>query len=237
MYQELYFPVLDSSNTYAKNHADTLEDLTFIVTGFQSKGKGRGERAWLAKAGENLLFSLLIKREYLLQIGPKISLIAANCLAKTLLQYGIEDVSIKWPNDVYIVGKKVCGILLEGSLPSYLVIGMGVNVNQTEFVGEYRVAPTSIALSLGRNVDIEAIKEDLFSRLCSVLSGSVDFAKELAFFAAHDYLRGKTISLLFNNKVIEGIASGVNEAFELQLENAEGTISLSSGEVHILRAK
>ena len=237
MYQELYFPVLDSSNAYAKDQADTLEDLTFIRAGFQSKGKGRGERAWLAKAGENLLFSLLIKRENLLQIGPKISLIAANCLAKTLLQHGVADVSIKWPNDVYIAGKKVCGILLEGSLPSYLVIGMGINVNQMEFAGEYRIAPTSIALSLGRTVDIEALKEELFSRLYFVLSGSIDFAKELAFFATHDYLRGKTISLLHNNKVIEGTASGVNEAFELQLENAEGTISLSGGEVHILRAK
>ena len=232
-YQELHFPAIDSTNDYVKANHDELDDLALVSADYQSKGKGRNERSWLAKAGENLLFSLLIKSPEALRFGAKLSLAASVIVAKTIESLGIPDVSLKWPNDVYIRGKKTCGILLEGQLPNFIVIGIGINVNQKEFLGEYRHQPTSLSLELGKDIDIASFKDGLFHNLYEAFSAPNSLKPYLLYFRKHDFLLGKMVYATLDDGQCHGLIRGVDDEFRILFEpEGSGNIYvLSSGEI------
>lgn len=149
-YSCLHFPEIDSTNNYLKNSYTLLDNFTFVSTDYQSKGKGREARSWISNMGENLMFSLLIKEEKLLAKAPFFSFYMAVEIANFLIKSDINNVSIKWPNDIYVNNKKICGILLESQLPNYLVVGVGINVNQKEFPTDLRKPATSMSLEKGK---------------------------------------------------------------------------------------
>ena len=222
----IHFDSIDSTNAFLKEHFEDLEDHTFVSASHQSKGKGREDRSWIDSAGDNLLFSVLLKRPTSpLGLGPFV-LSSAVAVASVLEEEGILGVSIKWPNDVYVNGKKIAGILLEGRLPEYLAIGIGINVNQTSFPIGLRVCPTSLALEVGHKVDLKAFKAKIYAKMESFLNDSQEITPLLKFFRCHDHLQGKRISV--NGK--EGICTGVNERFCLLLDGEE----IVSGEVKVL---
>ena len=150
-YHYLHFAETDSTNSYLKNSYKLLNNFTFVSTDYQSAGKGRNDRIWFSNPGENLMFSLLIKDENLLKKFSSLSIISAAIIAELIETLGIIDVSIKWPNDVFIKDKKVCGILLEGQILEYLVIGAGLNVNQKSFPDGLRKPATSLSLELNKD--------------------------------------------------------------------------------------
>ncbi|MBO7677097.1 MAG: biotin--[acetyl-CoA-carboxylase] ligase [Erysipelotrichaceae bacterium] len=100
--KELFFESIDSTNTYLKKHYEELEDFCFVRTDLQTAGRGRNGRSWSAAKGENLLFSLLIKDEKLIDKFRSLSVISAYLVLKTLQDYGLKNLGIKWPNDVYV---------------------------------------------------------------------------------------------------------------------------------------
>ena len=234
-YQVIHFPSIDSTNTYLKENFERLEDFTFVSTDYQSSGKGRNDRQWLANEKENLLFSLLIKSEEIVKEGSFISLIAAVSVAQVFEQYGLTDVQIKWPNDIYVNDKKIAGILLEGQVPNYLVIGVGINVNQKQFVGEYRKTPTSMFLQLNKEINIDKLKEDvydtLFNNLAHYSSNKDSFLK---YFKNHDYLLNKEVNYLFNNNIASGIVKGIDENFNIIIQSDNKEYHISSGEIELL---
>ena len=160
-YHYIHFEEIDSTNNYLKNSYQLLDNFTFVTADYQSKGKGRNDRVWESSKGLNITFSILIKDSKLLEVSTILSLMTAVELAKLLERYDIDNVSIKWPNDVLIGDKKVCGILLEGQLPNYLVIGVGLNVNQKEFPNNLRRPATSMSNELNKGVELaaEAVEE------------------------------------------------------------------------------
>ena len=158
-YYYLHFDEIDSTNTYLKNHYQKLDNLTFVSTDYQSQGKGRNDRTWWSKKGENLMFSLLIKDQKMQDMFPYLSMATAVEVAKILEKHGLTNVSVKWPNDVIVNDKKICGILLEGKVPDYIVIGVGLNVNQKDFPNDLRRPATSIAKELKKDIDIEKLKK------------------------------------------------------------------------------
>ena len=164
-YHYIHFDEIDSTNNYLKNSYQLLDNFTFVSADYQSKGKGRNDRVWESSKGLNLMFSILIKDPKLLEVSTILSLMTAVDLARLLERYGIDNVSIKWPNDVLVGDKKVCGILLEGQLPNYLVIGVGLNVNQKEFPNGLRRPATSISSELNKDIDLEDLKEQLFPNI------------------------------------------------------------------------
>ena len=226
----LRFEEIDSTSTYLKSYSSILPDLTFVVASYQSKGKGREERVWKANKGENLLFSLLIKNDPMLSCGPFLSLVSAVALSKVLEREFNIRASIKWPNDVYINDRKVAGILLEGKGSKCIVIGIGVNVNQLSFEGDYRIPPTSLYLETGKRIDIRALEDILFPQLLKELD--VAGAKEafLSYYQERDYLRGKTVS----HHGEEYRVFGVNEDFDLLLEKEGKITAVRSGEISLL---
>ena len=231
-YSKRYYKTISSTNSFLKENADSLPSPLFLRAGYQSQGKGRESRSWVAEEGKNLLFSLLIKEKEIVSLGGFLSLVASVIIAKELEKLGIAGISIKWPNDIYIRGKKVVGILLEGRLPEFLVIGMGMNVNQTSFVGEYRIPPTSIAMELKKEIDLDSLEEVLEESLYgSLYKGEIKKDSYLSYYKEHDFLKGRKGIAKAIGK--EGVIIGVDEDYRLLLQTEKGVLSLVSGEVDI----
>lgn len=229
-YKSLYFDELESTNKYLKENYNLLPNFTFVSTSYQSKGKGREERIWNANKGENLLFSLLLKNPKFVSKGGYMSLIASYSVANILeKKYHLNNVEIKWPNDIYVNDKKICGILLEGNIPNYLIIGIGLNVNQENFDGEYRKTPTSISLEKKEKINLEILKEAIYDALFM----DITFEKDcIRYFNSHNYLGNKMVKV---NDVI-GQVTGVDDKYNLIIKDQNNmTHLISSGEIEIIQ--
>ena len=232
-YHYLHFDEIDSTNNYLKNSYKLLSNFTFVSTDYQSAGKGRNDRIWFSNPRENLMFSLLIKDENLLKKFSSLSIISAAIIAELIESLGIEDVSIKWPNDVFIKDKKVCGILLEGQILEYLVIGVGLNVNQKSFPNGLRKPGTSLSLELNNDLNVNEVKERLFLQMTKELS-NLDVQKYLDYFKAHNYLEYKRVRALVNNQPFIGEVIGIDDNFFLQIKTGDMLLHIDSGEIEIL---
>lgn len=223
----LYFDSINSTNEYLKENQTTLDDFTFVSTSFQTNGKGREDRDWFSEKNKNLLFSFLIKDKSLIKKYKSLSIGSASLLARFLELEGLKDVKVKWPNDVYIKDKKIAGILLEGDINKYLVIGVGLNVNQDVFKGEYRVTPTSMKLELKKEFDLENLKTKLFQFLEKHIHKNEFEKKTIKFLSSHNYLLGKRV--IINN--INGIVTGIDNNFSIIVDG----ILQESGEIKIIK--
>ena len=230
-YYSLHFDEIDSTNSYLKSAYRLLNNFTFVSADYQSHGKGRNDRTWTSNPKENLMFSFLIKEEKLLKQCSLVSLITAIEVSKVIESYGISNVAIKWPNDVLIDDKKVCGILAEAQLPDYLVVGVGLNVNQKAFPDDLRRPATSLSLAFNKDIDIEELKEKLFPQIVNTLnSGLLD----LDYFRKHNYLLNKRVRVLINNEVFVGEVVGIDDSFCLQILSHDMLLHIDSGEIEIL---
>ena len=232
-YHYLHFDEIDSTNNYLKNSYKLLNNFTFVSTDYQSAGKGRNDRIWFSSPGENLMFSLLIKDENLLKKFSSLSIISAAIIAELIESLEIKDVSIKWPNDVFIRDKKVCGILLEGQILEYLVIGVGLNINQKTFPNGLRKPATSLSLELKEDIDINRIKGRLFEQMTKELS-ALNSHKYLEYFKNHNYLENKRVRALVNNQPFIGEVVGIDDNFFLQIKTGDMLLHIDSGELEVL---
>ena len=232
-YHQLHFQEIDSTNTYLKNTYKLLSNFTFVSADYQSHGKGRNDRTWTSEPGENLMFSFLIKDENLIKQSPIISLLSAVEVAKVIETYKIKGVSIKWPNDVFINDKKVCGILAEGQLPDYMVVGIGLNVNQKTFPSDLRRPATSLCLELNKDTSVDELKDKLFPSIVNSL-GNLDLNSSLEYFRNHNYLLNKRVRVLVNNQIFIGEVVGIDNSFCLQIATHDMLLHVDSGEIEIL---
>ena len=227
------FTQIDSTNNYLKNSYKLLNNFTFVVTDYQTNGKGRNDRVWSSEEGQNLMFSFLIKDQDLLKKFSALSIISAVEVAKLLEDYQIKDVSIKWPNDVLIGDKKVCGILLEGQILEYLVIGIGLNVNQKVFPDGLRRPATSLSLEANKDFNIDELEQKLFSNIVKNLS-NLDEEAILNYFRNHNYLLNKRVKVLVNDQPFIGEVIGIDANYFLQIKTSDMLLHIDSGEIEIL---
>lgn len=163
-----YQPVLPSTNDALKTReSDDFVHGMCLVTGHQTAGRGQHRREWKTTPGENLTFSLGLKPPARLNVHNLLH-VAGLSVAKALDETGLHP-SIKWPNDVLVNGRKICGILTEatyqGNKLRRYIIGTGINVNQTEFEEELSTTATSV---LNEGADIS--REDLLSAFFKLFS-------------------------------------------------------------------
>ncbi|MBO4540786.1 MAG: biotin--[acetyl-CoA-carboxylase] ligase [Bacilli bacterium] len=234
MGERIHLHIVSSTSDYLREKRAQYGDFSFVSADLQTSGKGRNGRSWVAEEGKNLTFSFLLKDPRYTSLGPKITLAVASIVAQRIEALGIDAVSIKWPNDIYLHGKKAVGILLEGSLPDYLIVGIGINVNQTAFSEEYRIPPTSLSLALGKKIDLPSFRESLFDSLEEGIRRLPDaFGEHLSYFSAHDYLFGKKVSLEGKGHYQ---AIGVDPDFNLLLKEGERIFKNASGEIRVLES-
>ena len=232
-YHLLHFKEIDSTNNYLKNSYQLLDDFTFATADYQSHGKGRNDRVWQSNNGENLMFSFLIKNKELIKNAESFSILTAVEVAELIEKYNISNVSIKWPNDVLIGDKKVCGILLEGQVPDYLVVGVGLNANQKEFPNDLRRPATSMSLEAKQSFDIEELRDRLFSSIVNNFS-NIKTTDYLEYFRKHNYLQNKRVRVVINNQVFIGEVVGIDDNFCLQVLSRDMLLHIDSGEIEIL---
>ena len=153
----IYESEMDSTNTQAKRlgELDAVNG-TVVITERQTAGRGRRGKTWVSPKG-NCYVSILLRPDVVVDRASIITLVTAMALAKAIKQVTDLDTMIKWPNDVVANGRKLCGILTESSTDleyiNYVVVGIGINTNQTEFPEEIRVMASSIRLETGKEVN------------------------------------------------------------------------------------
>lgn len=229
------FKELPSTSIYIKEHINELENFDSVFTSNQTEGRGRTGHTWVVEPNKNATFSLLIKDKNLVNKYNLISIIAGISVSNYLDSLGIPDVELKWPNDVLVKGKKICGILLEGKLPDYVIVGIGINVNQTKFEG---FEATSIKNIIGMKIEPSLVAVDV----CNLL---IDYLKELgddlsAFideYEERDCLLNKNITFNYKGENLEGVAKGINLDGSLKVVREDKTLNIFTEEVNIIRTK
>lgn len=162
MHEIIYIPKTSSTNDYLKEllSENGLAEGTIVCTSFQTKGKGQRGNLWESAKGENLLFSIVLYPSFIPANEQFIITQLISVAVKEFLDKQIEDVTIKWPNDIYWKDKKLGGILIENTLIDNgiecSVIGIGLNINQTKFRSD---APNPVSLKkiTGHDYDLETI--------------------------------------------------------------------------------
>ena len=158
----MYINQTNSTNTWLKEHPDC----EVVWTSWQTAGRGQAGNSWESEAGKNVLFSMRLTKPQV-AVNKQFALTMMTSVAvwkvvKTLLPN--EDVMIKWPNDIYVGDRKICGILIENRIAEKTIeeaiIGIGLNVNQTEWVNG-APNPTSVKKIYGLDTDIEQVSSAL----------------------------------------------------------------------------
>ena len=203
--KEIHFESVDSTSTYIKKHYEELENLTFVSADYQSNGHGRMGRSWKSKSGENLMFSFIVKDPLLIKKFSSISISSAVATLITLKSFGLENVTIKWPNDVYVNDKKITGILLESisfdNEIKFLVIGIGVNLNVKSFDENLKAKATSYYLETNKTIDINMFKTELFKNILNILEQiKINNDDYLVIANKYNYLYNKEVYGEINNE-------------------------------------
>jgi BirA family biotin operon repressor/biotin-[acetyl-CoA-carboxylase] ligase len=142
---------------------DAVEGETF-VTEHQTEGRGRLDRSWHAPPGSSVLMSVCLRPQVEPARLPELTVVAAGAVAAAIAATTGLEAALKHPNDVLVDGRKVAGILAEAS-EGRVVLGIGVNVNQTELPAETRLPATSLRLETGREHDRAELVAEILNRL------------------------------------------------------------------------
>lgn len=164
-----YDQVMDSTNSVAKHLPDEERQHGLVVLAdHQTAGRGQYQRTWLSAPAQNLTFSVVLRPARSNGISM-MKQVAALAVVDTLTSIGLSDAAIKWPNDVMIGNRKVAGILVEavfkGSVLDRVIIGIGLNVHQTEFAEDVRYIATSVAQHLSHPPTRETLLANLMRNL------------------------------------------------------------------------
>ncbi|MEX1137877.1 MAG: biotin--[acetyl-CoA-carboxylase] ligase [Bacteroidota bacterium] len=238
-----FFESIDSTNACAKTLAQTgTPEGTVVVTEFQSHGRGRHGRPWTAHAGENLLFSVVLRPSLPRTSAGLLTFFAAVSVARGIEHVCGKPMEYKWPNDLLFHGRKTCGILLENSLDGenveYAVVGVGINVNQLEFGHNLDGRATSLALELGRPIDrtklFSAIMNSMELAYRDVRKG--EFSGLLEEWNGRCTMFGHQITVTQNDGRITGKAIGLNPDGGLILETPAGVRTIYAGDISLVPA-
>ena len=232
----------NSTNNYLQSlcSEQKVEELTVVVADFQTSGRGQRGNSWESDPGKNLLFSTVIFPEFLEARRQFLISQVISLAIKEELDTYTTDISIKWPNDIVINGKKICGILTEMSAQfdyiNHIVIGIGINVHNESFPEELQDHAGSLLLECGKRVHradlIEAFLEE-FERLYAIYLQTEDLS---ALQEEYDQLlvnRGRQVRVLDPKEPFEGKAMGITKKGELIVDTWESRKLVSSGEVSV----
>ncbi len=237
-----FYEELGSTNLQAKLDAEKgAKEGTLVVADMQTAGRGRRGRMWSSPPGTNVYFTLVLKPDYQVELASMVTLVMGLAVAQGIRETCGIEAHIKWPNDIVVKGKKVCGMLAEMSTERdfihYVVMGVGINVGQQDFPPE--IAQTAICLeqACGHKVSraeiivnvMKAFEQyyDIFRRDGS-LTGLLDQYNGL--------LAGRDgeVRVLDPKGEYQGISRGINSTGELLVEREDGTVEIVyAGEVSV----
>jgi BirA family biotin operon repressor/biotin-[acetyl-CoA-carboxylase] ligase len=221
----------DSTNQRAKELAAAgAPHGTLVTASEQTAGRGRQGRAWVAPPDSAILMSVLVRQAGAAQ--ALLPLATALAVSEACEAHAPVDCAIKWPNDVWIEGRKVAGILLEGRpQEGWAVIGIGLNVTTAadDFPEELRHTATSLVSEGAEDIDKEEVLASVVERLDGWLAAKP--ADVIDAWTHRDALVGEGVR--WNDG--EGVAAGIDESGSLLVDTDAGRVALDAGEVHLQR--
>jgi BirA family transcriptional regulator, biotin operon repressor / biotin---[acetyl-CoA-carboxylase] ligase len=240
-----HHPSIDSTNRRALELAEAGAPAgMLVVADVQTAGRGRHGRAWLADPGLNLLCSVVL-RPPLAADRLGLVTIASGVAVAEAVEPLVAPLApaLKWPNDVLLEGRKICGMLLEarhGAGPPAVVLGIGLNVNQVDFPAPLAETATSLRLETGRLIPRAALLAHLLERLETWSDRLADDGGSSAREAFHERmaLREQTVHVrTVDGATVSGRALGVAEDGALRLATASGERRVHAGEVTLRTAE
>ncbi|WP_027417521.1 biotin--[acetyl-CoA-carboxylase] ligase [Aneurinibacillus terranovensis] len=229
-----HFAVVDSTQNKCQDLAKQgAPEGTLVVADQQIGGKGRLGRVWYSPAGKNISMSLLLRPTLELQECPQITLLAAVAIVETMRDICGVEASIKWPNDILVNGKKVCGILTELNAEAerinWLIIGMGINVNTLEedFPPEILEIATSLAIEKKRQFRRAEIIQGILKRLEELYLLYIDegFAPIKKRWELYAVTIGKRVTIRTLHGSLTGYAEGIDETGVLLVRRDNGSLN------------
>lgn len=232
----------DSTNNVVRRMAEQgAPEGTLAVAEIQTAGKGRRGRSWSSPKGSGIWHSFLLRPEFAPEHASMLTLLAAMAVQKSVKDVTGLDCKIKWPNDIVVNGKKICGILTEMSTEEdsirYVVVGIGINVNTESFPPEISDTATSLKLSLGHELKraplIGAVLksfEQYYSRFMEYgdMTGLMDEYNEML------ANRKRQVRVLDPHGSYEGMALGIDKEGCLLVKREDDSVSaVISGEVSV----
>ena len=235
----------DSTNLRAKILArQGAAEGSVIVADSQTGGRGRMGRTWVSPPGENLYFSVILRPSVPPVRFTQIPLLVAAAIHQALDSV-VEDMlpMIKWPNDILIEGRKVCGILCEmesePDMTHFVVVGMGINVNLRDIPGEIEEIATSLLLESGSEYFRPGILSAVLNRfepLYEEWLGTEDLGAVLPYLDRHAWLKDREVKVEHYKGSLAGRVRGISRTGELLLESMDGKIhAVSSGEARLCK--
>ncbi len=238
----LYFDTIDSTNTKAQELAEKgYPSGTLVVADKQESGKGRRGRSWVSPSGTGIFMTLMIKPDINPNNASMLTLVAALAVAKAITSVTGEEAMIKWPNDIVVNSKKVCGILTEMNAQfdyiNHIVVGIGINVHNESFPEEISQMASSIMIEAGgkrfHRAQIIAETMSYFEQYYDTFLKTQDLS---ALVREYDELlvnRNKSVRVLDPKEPFDGKAMGITPKGELIVDTWESRKLVSSGEVSV----
>ncbi len=234
----IYFEEIDSTNTYLLNQENKIDiSGTVVLAEFQTKGRGRMDRHWKSDSAQNLTFSVLfVKNKSLFESLNFLNFSAALAVASSIENLYQLKPELKWPNDILINRKKTCGILIETVTTKNqiekVVVGIGINVNQSQFTGEYNYPPTSIRIQLGKEVERERLLAEILNNfehyINKLKSNKESIINE---WKMRCKMIGEKISVRLNNEIKYGIFDDIDKNGFLLLRTKNGLEKITAGDL------
>lgn len=240
------FDVINSTNIRAKQLAEAgAEEGTLVIAERQTAGKGRRGRNWESEPGTGIYMSLVLRPGTSPVNVPGITLVTALALVNSIKETCNAEPFIKWPNDIVLGGKKVCGILTEMSSElnyiNYVVTGIGINANNRHFHKEIEETATSIYMQTGKETDraqLAACTVDSFGSYYRKFEEAKSIAPFIEEYNSLLASMDKEVKIFYGMKedaerTKTGVARGINKDGALIVDTKNGTEYVMSGEVSV----
>ena len=237
-----YFDEIPSTNAFILKHAEDLVSGDICVAEYQSAGRGRRGRVWVSPYGCHLYFSMFWQFPHGMAQAMGLSLVVACSIVTVLEKLGVKDVGVKWPNDIYLEGRKLAGVLIEmsGQTDSEcnLVVGIGLNMAMGGQHASLIDQPWSDLTSQLQMPDKTALLALLQKQLQQDLSlfqqaGLTVFTER---WAVADLFVGQLVKLLMGQDEVHGLCKGIDDQGAIVLETENGLQSYIGGEISLRKA-
>ena len=220
----LYYPELPSTMDTARELArKNCPDFTVIIAGRQTKGRGRLNRRWVSDDG-GLYFTMVLRPEIPVQLSFRVNFLASLTLAKVIRDMLQVEARVKWPNDILVDERKICGMLSELEAEAdrifFISIGLGINVNNDPSAAE--PGASSLKKICGREIS----KKELLARFLEVFGDcmrTADFENVISQWKNYTLTLGRQVRIVTQREESEGLAVDVDDNGALVLELADGT--------------
>jgi BirA family transcriptional regulator, biotin operon repressor / biotin---[acetyl-CoA-carboxylase] ligase len=226
-----YSPAVRSTQAEAHRIAgEGAEDGTLVIADLQEGGKGRLGRVWHSPSGTGIWMSLLLRPKLELHQCPQLTLVAAVAVVEAIRKYTGLQVAIKWPNDILLDGKKICGILTElnaeATVVNYIIIGIGINVNTPSFPAELQSVATSLRIEGGQDFSRVQLVQRILERFESLYVAYLEegFASLKERWESFATSVGQRIIARQIHGTVEGLALGIDQDGSLLIQKEDGGI-------------